>query len=85
MKRMACQIAAQLPDEREEALGVLNYVRDIVLNLGGGWGERDAAWGVAPSPKPSALLYVIPTTNPAGSQGAETAAQIDRPDIASRE
>lgn len=38
LKRTACQIAAQLPDDRAEALQVLGYVREIVMNLGGGWG-----------------------------------------------
>lgn len=39
MKRLACQIAAQLPDSQQESLEVLTYVREIVMNLGGGWGR----------------------------------------------
>lgn len=38
LKRSACQIAAQLPESREDALKVLSYVNEILVNLGGGWG-----------------------------------------------
>ena len=75
MKRMACQIAAQLPDDPEEALGVLNYVKEIVLNLGGGWG------GVRPT---SAQLYSVP--RPQGPEGSTTGEKVNptcRPDKAS--
>lgn len=37
LKRAACTIASQLPDERCDALTVLNYAREIVLNLGKSW------------------------------------------------
>jgi hypothetical protein len=44
MKRLACQIAAQLPESQDEALLVLSYAREIILNLGGGgWERQDAA------------------------------------------
>lgn len=76
-KRMACQIAAQLPDETSEALEVLAYVREIVLNLGGGWGLP-----VRTTPTP---LYAVPRTGPAASASAETAVQPYRPDRASPE
>lgn len=39
LKRSACQIVAQLPEGREDALKVLRYVNDILANLGGGWGS----------------------------------------------
>lgn len=65
MKRMACQIAAQLPDDPEEALGVLNYVKEIVLNLGGGWGA-----GTRPT---SAQLYSVPRP-----QGPEVSTTVEK-------
>lgn len=37
LKRSACQIAAQLPEDRREALLVINYAREIVCNLGAAW------------------------------------------------
>jgi len=37
LKRTACTIAAQLPEERRDALSVLNYAREILLNLGKSW------------------------------------------------
>jgi len=43
MKRLACQIAAQMPDSTKEALEVLALVRDIVMNLGEAWGRPQLA------------------------------------------
>jgi hypothetical protein len=37
LKRAACTIASQLPDDRRDALSVLNYAREILLNLGKSW------------------------------------------------
>lgn len=37
LKRAACTIASQLPEERRDALSVLNYAREILLNLGKSW------------------------------------------------
>lgn len=37
LKRMAAQIASQLPENDREALIVLNYVREIICNLGAAW------------------------------------------------
>ena len=36
LKRLACQLASQLPEETEEALRVLDYTRSIIsaLDLG---------------------------------------------------
>ena len=43
LKRTACTIASQLPEEREDALAVLDYVREIVLNLGVSWAPPSVA------------------------------------------
>lgn len=40
LKRMACQIAAQMPDDFNEAMLVLGYTRDILCNLGRAWAEE---------------------------------------------
>lgn len=75
-KRMACQIAAQLPDDTSEALAVLDYVKEIVLNLGGGWGKE------TPATK-SARLYVIQRTDQGVAVRDGSAVPSDHPDRAS--
>lgn len=72
-KRLACQIAAQMPDSVDEALEVLRLVREVVLNLDGGWGE------LRPTPT---RLYAI---NPATSQATETVIPLGRQDRANPE
>lgn len=37
IKRMACQIYTQLPEDKREALLVLQYVRQIIFCLGEDW------------------------------------------------
>jgi len=37
LKRAACVIASQLPEGQEDALRVLDYAREILLNLGNSW------------------------------------------------
>ncbi|WLR92920.1 hypothetical protein [Shinella zoogloeoides] len=37
IKRMACQIYTQLPEDKREALQVLQYVRQIIFCLGEDW------------------------------------------------
>ncbi|EKF17094.1 hypothetical protein NA2_20028 [Nitratireductor pacificus pht-3B] len=37
IKRVACQIYTQLPDDKREALQVLGYVRQILFCLGEEW------------------------------------------------
>lgn len=63
-KRMACQIAAQLPDDEGEALVILELVRELVANLGGGWGRPRTA-----------ELYVFDRTSPAAPPEG---GQVDR-------
>ena len=68
-KRLACQIAAQMPDDREESLRVLDYVREILFNLGGGWGAQVRA-------APTQLFSVPRGIDPAGTQATATADPI---------
>ncbi len=74
MRRMACQIAAQLPDSQAEALEVLDYVRDIVMNLGGGWGQ--------PTAVPPTQLYAVSPTSRATVPEAATEDPTDLPNRA---
>lgn len=37
IKRLACQIYTQLPEDKREALLVLRYVRQIIFCLGESW------------------------------------------------
>lgn len=37
LKRLACQIYTQLPEDKREALQVLGYVRQIIFCLGEEW------------------------------------------------
>ena len=57
VKRLAAQIASQLPEDTQEALRVLNMAREIIVCLG-------RSWDVAPE-WPSRLGGQAPTC-PAG-------------------
>lgn len=72
-KRLACQIASQLPENADEALQVLSLVREIVICLGEGWGR--------PAAVPTRLFA---ERGPGGLHAAEREAQIDRLDIANQ-
>ena len=76
LKRIACQIAAQLPDGEKEAMEVLELAREIVINLGTAW---------APSDKKQAIqLFSLTQKDRAEAPTAGRVAQIDRLDIANR-
>lgn len=53
LKRSACAIAAQLPEDKRDALCVLNYAREIVANLGKSWEIQSAL----PEAKSVRLVY----------------------------
>lgn len=78
MKRLACQIAAQLPDSQQESLEVLGYVREIVMNLGGGWGRPTIV-------QPTPLFGADRLTGLEASQEGERAGPIGRLDRANPE
>lgn len=50
LKRAACHIASQLPDDSREALVVLNFAREIICNLGKAWEIQ--------SPMPEATPFI---------------------------
>lgn len=70
LKRIACQIYTQLPEDRREALLVLRYVRQIVFCLGEEWEavSRSAILPFGAGPKDRAegpaSLRVVPTCRP---------------------
>ncbi len=71
-KRLACQIASQLPEGTEEALQVLNLAREIIICLGEGWAR--------PAAVPT-KLFVADRTIQASSPAAGREAPTDRRDI----
>lgn len=77
IKRIACQIFTQLPEDRDEALQVLRYVRGLVRGTGEHWDAEPRLSSVSLFRRPligrEALRVVCPEGSP------------DLPDIASRE
>lgn len=66
LKRLACQLFTQLPDDKEEALRTLRYVRLIVENLDQNWEQMAAKiTQLVPTPKGRAGW---PEECPAGSR-----------------
>ena len=59
LKRAACTIASQLPDDRAEALVVLGYAEEIIINLGG-WGRVGKAPVALRAVRLATLLPVEP-------------------------
>lgn len=55
-RRLACQIFTQLPESQGDALKVLEYVRQIIFNLGNGWREEAPSDVIQLYPKSGALL-----------------------------
>jgi len=41
IKRMAAQIVSQLPEDSQDAMSVLDYAREILVNLGKSWEEQE--------------------------------------------
>lgn len=74
-KRLACQIASQLPEGTEDALQVLNLAREIVICLGEGWGR--------PATVPT-KLFAAERTGQASSQAGAREVPTDRLDKSSQ-
>jgi len=51
IKRMACQIYTQLPEDKREALQVLRYVRQIIFCLGEEWEAVARSAPILPFPQ----------------------------------
>lgn len=75
LKRIACQVFTQLPDDKREALAVLRYVRQIIFCLGEDW-EKVAS---------SAILPFEPRKGRGASEGVLRAVPTDRRDKANPE
>ena len=50
IKRLACQLYTQLPEDKREALQVLRYVRQIIFCLGEEWETVASSAPVLPFP-----------------------------------
>ena len=74
-KRLAAQIAAQLPDDVQEALSVLSMAREVVLCLEGGAVRQQAE---------ASQLSAADLTSPAALRVVARAGQPCHPDKANR-
>lgn len=77
LKRIACQIYTQLPEDKREAMQVLGYVRQIIFCLGEEW---EAVSRSAPI-----LQFSQERRDRAASLKAVRVGQIDPQDISSPE
>ena len=77
IKRMACQLYTQLPEDKREALQVLRYVRQIIFCLGEEWEAVARSAPILPFPPEQ--------KGQAGSLRAVQGGLIDRQDKSSQE
>ena len=59
LRRLACQIAAQLPQDQAEALRALRLARQIVFNLGEEWEAAGSSEPVQLYPDQGARLKAV--------------------------
>ena len=77
LKRLACQVYTQLPEDKREALQVLGFVRQLLFCLGEDW--------EAVSRSGSVLKFSSEGRDREGSPGALRVVPSDRQDKSSRE
>lgn len=77
IKRMACQIYTQLPEDKREALQVLQYVRQIIFCLGEDWEAVVKTAAILP--------FQSEQKGPGGRLRAVPEAPTDHPDRSSLE
>lgn len=77
LKRVACQVYTQLPEDKREALLVLRYVRQIIFSLGEEWETVSRSAPILPFSNAQKDREERPATL--------RAAQNGRPDTASQE
>lgn len=77
LKRIACQVYTQLPEDKREALLVLRYIRQIIFCLGEEWETVSRSAPILP--------FSLDRKDQAGFPAVLRAAPNDRRDIASRE
>lgn len=78
IKRMACQIYTQLPEDKREALQVLQYVRQIIFCLGEDWEAVIKTAAILP-------FQQVETKGPAGYLRAVPEAPPCHPDKSNQE
>ncbi len=77
LKRLACQVYTQLPEDKREALQVLGFVRQLLFCLGEEW---EAVSRSAPI-----LKFSSDRRDPEGSPSALKVVPTDRQDRSNRE
>lgn len=66
VKRLACQIYTQLPEDKREALQVLKYVRQIIFCLGEDWETVSRSAPILPFQQDLKGRGVFPKVVPGG-------------------
>lgn len=69
IKRLACQIYTQLPDDKREALQVLRYVRQVIFCLGEDWETVTRSAPILPFPSDQTGQVGFPRAVPEGRIG----------------
>jgi len=77
LKRLACQLYTQLPEDKREALQVLGFVRQIIFCLGEEWETVTRSAPILP--------FATDQIGPAGSLKVVPGGRSDSPDKANRE
>lgn len=77
IKRLACQVYTQLPEDKREALQVLQYVRQLIFCLGEDWEAVTRSAPIVPFERGSKGRAKYLRAVPEGPS--------DRPDRSSRE
>lgn len=66
VKRLACQIYTQLPEDKREALQVLRYARQIIFCLGEEWEAMSRSAPILPFSPERKDLGAFPRAVPGG-------------------
>lgn len=77
LKRVACQLYTQMPEDKREALQVLRYVRQLIFCLGEEWETVARSAPILP--------FQSDPKGPAGSLRVVREVPSDLPDKSSRE
>lgn len=77
LKRLACQIYTQLPEDKREALQTLKLVRQLIFSLGEEWETVNRSAPILPFQTETKGRGAFPRVVPGG--------RIDPPDTANQE
>lgn len=71
LKRLACQIYTQLPEDKREALQVLKFVRQIIFCLGEDWEAVSRSTPILPFQQGQKGQATFPTVVQGGRTGPQ--------------